>query len=67
MDNSQSSFDPREFGLSADDLDAVADRLYDAGDKRLEPMTGISARFGKIRSHIRALADAMRNDDTDTS
>ena len=60
MDNSQSNFDPREFGLNADDLDAVADRLYDPGDKRLEPMADVSARFGMIRSHIRSLADAIR-------
>ena len=58
MDNSQNDFDPRQFGLSADELNAVADRLYDPGDKRLEPMADVSARFGMTRSHIRVLADA---------
>lgn len=62
MENSQSNFDPRQFGLSADDLDAVADRLYDPGDKRLEPMADVSARFGIIRSRMRGLADAIRNE-----
>lgn len=62
MDNAQNDFDPRQFGLSADDLDAVADRLYDPGDKRLEPMADVSARFGMTRSHIRGLADAIRDD-----
>jgi hypothetical protein len=52
--------DPREFGLTADDLDAVADRLYDVGDVRLRPMTGVSERFGMVRSHLRGLADAIR-------
>jgi hypothetical protein len=62
VDNSQSDFDPREFGLSADELDAIADRLYDSGDKRLEPMVNVSARFGRTRSRIRSLADAIRDD-----
>ena len=51
--------DPREFGLTADDLRAAADRLYDATDQRLEPMTQVSARFGHIRSRLRSLADAI--------
>lgn len=51
--------DPRDFGLTAADLRAVADRLYDAGDTRLEPMRDVSARFGMIRSHLRSLADAI--------
>lgn len=51
--------DPREFGLTAADLRAAADRLYDAGDQRLEPMTQVSARFGRIRSRLRSLADAI--------
>ena len=51
--------DPRDYGLTAVDLCAVADRLYDAGDSRLEPMRDVSARFGHIRSRLRGLADAI--------
>jgi hypothetical protein len=51
--------DPRDFGLLAEDLRAVADRLYDAGDPRLDPMDHVSARFGTIRSRLRGLADAI--------
>jgi hypothetical protein len=51
--------DPRDFGLTADDLRAVADRLYDVGDSRLDPLQDVSARFGMIRSHLRNLADAI--------
>jgi hypothetical protein len=61
VDNFQGDLDPREFGLSAGELDAVADRLYDPGDKRLDPMADVSARFGKTRSRIRAIADALRD------
>lgn len=51
--------DPRDYGLTAADLYAAADRLYDTGDPRLDPMRDVSARFGHIRSRLRALADAI--------
>ena len=54
--------DPREFGLTAADLHAAADRLYPPGDPRLDLCAGSQAeavRFGVIRSRLRGLADAM--------
>ena len=54
--------DPREFGLTATDLRAAADRLYAPADTRLDPLewTGDQqARFGQIRSRLRGLADAI--------
>jgi hypothetical protein len=51
--------DPRDYGLTAADLRAVADRLYDASDPRLEPISDTSVRFGRVRSRLRALADAI--------
>ena len=53
------AYDPRDFSLTASDLRAVADRLYDCADSRLDPMDDVSARFGPIRSHLRGLADAL--------
>jgi hypothetical protein len=51
--------DPRDFGLTAEDLRAVADRLYDLDDPRLEHEDRISERYGLIRSRLRSLADAI--------
>jgi hypothetical protein len=51
--------DPRDYGLTSDDLHAAADRLYDTDDSRLDAMTGASQRFSDIRSRLRALADAI--------
>lgn len=51
--------DPRDFGLTADVIRTIADRLYDAGDPRLDPMKRVSVRFGEVRSRLRALADAI--------
>jgi hypothetical protein len=51
--------DPRDHGLTAEDLHAVADRLYDPDDSRLEAMTRVSVKFNTIRSRLRALADAI--------
>jgi len=51
--------DPRDYGLTAADLRAAADRLYDHDDPRLDPMQDVSARFGLIRSRLRGLADAI--------
>jgi len=55
--------DPQDYGLTAADLHAVADRLYDAGDVRLDPMNDVSQRFGMIRSRLRGLADAIGEDE----
>ena len=57
--------DPREFGLSAEDLHAAADRLYAPGDDRLDVLTWdheMQVRYGLIRSHLRGLADALDGD-----
>ncbi|MGH3162563.1 MAG: hypothetical protein ACRDOC_11800, partial [Streptosporangiaceae bacterium] len=54
--------DPREFGLSAADLHDAADRLYDPADTRLDPIEWTpeaQARYGRIRSRLRGLADAI--------
>jgi hypothetical protein len=54
--------DPREFGLTAADLRTAANRLYQPGDSRLAPVTythGEAVRFGRIRSRLRDLADAI--------
>jgi hypothetical protein len=65
--------DPREFGLTAADLRTAADRLYPPGDPRLDRVgaggmpieTGVAgtwgeaAEFGRIRSRLRDLADAI--------
>jgi len=54
--------DPRDFGLTADDLRAAADHLYEAADTRM-PRAGWThkkqVRFGQIRSRLRSLADAI--------
>lgn len=54
--------DPREFGLTAADLRDAADRLYAPGDDRLDRIGwthGAQARYGRIRSRLRSLADAI--------
>ena len=54
--------DPREFGLTAADLRTAADRLYPPGDSRLDRAEGTwseAERFGRIRSRLRDLADAI--------
>jgi hypothetical protein len=54
--------DPREFGLTAADLRAAADRLYEPGDDRLDRIDwthGTQVRYGQIRSRLRSLADAI--------
>jgi hypothetical protein len=58
--------DPREFGLAAADLRDAADRLYAPGDDRLDPIGwtyGTQVRYGRIRSRLRGLADAIEEDD----
>jgi hypothetical protein len=58
--------DPREFGLTAADLRAAADRLYEPGDDRLDRIGwthGTQARYGQIRSRLRSLADAIEPDE----
>jgi hypothetical protein len=54
--------DPREFGLTAADLRTAADRLYPPADPRLDRAAGTwdeAAQFGRIRSRLRDLADAI--------
>jgi hypothetical protein len=54
--------DPREFGLAAADLRAAANRLYQAGDSRLPACDGShgeAVTFGRIRTRLRSLADAI--------
>ena len=53
------SADPREFGLTAEDLRAVANLLYTPGDPRRMPWGSASERFGGIRSRLRLMADAI--------
>jgi hypothetical protein len=56
--------DPRDYGLTADDLRDAADRLYAPGDPRLTPIEWTHAaqvRYGQIRSRLRGLADAIEN------
>lgn len=60
--NDTQQVDPREFGLTATDLNDAADRLYGPDDSRLRPLDwdqGTQARYGQIRSRLRALADAL--------
>ena len=57
--------DPREFGLTAADLHAAADRLYAPGDDRLGRIGwthDTQVRYGQIRSRLRSLADAIEED-----
>ena len=59
--------DPRDFGLTAADLRAAADRLYPPADPRLGRAAGTwgeAAGFGRIRSRLRDLADAIDPEDT---
>ncbi len=54
--------DPRDYGLTADDLRAAADRLYAPDDSRLDAIEWTHAaqvRYGRIRSRLRSLADAI--------
>lgn len=54
--------DSRDYGLTAADLHAAADRLYPPDDPRLDGidwMHDAAARFGRIRSRLRGLADAI--------
>lgn len=54
--------DPREFGLTAADLRTAADQLYPPADPRLGRTAGTwgeAAQFGRIRSRLRGLADAI--------
>lgn len=51
--------DPRDYGLTAADLRAAADRLYDHDDTRLDHMHNASVTFGRTRSRLRSLADAI--------
>jgi hypothetical protein len=47
--------DPREYGLTAADLRAAAERLYDADDSHPEPMDGrVSERSGTMTLDERA-------------
>jgi hypothetical protein len=58
--------DPREFGLSAADLRDAADRLYGPADTRLDPIewtADTQAKYGRIRSRLRSLADAIDTGD----
>ena len=61
------SEDPRDFGLTADDLREAADHLYDATDTRLDHAEWTHDRqvcFGQIRSRLRSLADAIAETST---
>ena len=54
--------DPRDFGLTAADLRTAADRLYPPADSRLDRAAGTwgeAVEFGRIRSRLRSLADAI--------
>ena len=54
--------DPRDYGLTAADLRAAADRLYAPGDSRLELIAwdhDTQVRYGQVRSRLRSLADAI--------
>ena len=54
--------DPRDYGLTAADLHAAADRLYAPDDPRLDTIEWTheaQVRYGLIRSRLRALADAL--------
>ena len=54
--------DPRDFGLIADDLRIAADHLYDVTDARLNRAEWTHERqvqYGRIRSRLRGLADAI--------
>lgn len=57
--------DPREYGLTADDLRIAADRLYQPGDWRMDDTedTPAEAQYDRIRSALRALADALDGGD----
>lgn len=57
--------DPRDYGLTAADLHAAADRLYPPGDPRLYPLPATldaAVRLGEIRSRLHGLADAIEDD-----
>jgi hypothetical protein len=59
--------DPREFGLTAAELRTAADRLYPPADSRLgrvEDTWAVAVKFGRIRSRLRDLADAIDPGDT---
>lgn len=59
------ALDPRQFGLTAADLNDAADRLYEPGDSRLKPLEWgqeTQARYGRIRSRLRALAEALERE-----
>jgi hypothetical protein len=61
-DDDSRAVDPREFGLTAADLNDVADLIYAPGDSRLEPVKWDQAaqvRYGQIRSRLRDLAGAL--------
>jgi hypothetical protein len=61
--------DPRDFGLAAADLRAAADRLYPPGDSRLgrvKDTWAVAGRFGRIRSRLRDLADAIDPEELST-
>lgn len=56
--------DPREYGLTAEDLHAAADLLYPGDDPRLQQPAWTlaeAARFGRIRSRLRSMADALEH------
>jgi hypothetical protein len=56
--------DPRDYGLTADELRLAADRLYPPSDPRLDliiPDLDTRVRWGRIRSHLRGLADALES------
>lgn len=62
----QAADDPRDYGLTAADLHTAADRLYPPGDPRLDPCAGDhaeAAEFGRIRSRLCDLADAIEGPD----
>lgn len=57
--------DLADFGLTAADLRAAADRLYAPGDQRLDPIDwthDVQVRYGVIRSRMRSMADALDED-----
>jgi hypothetical protein len=62
---SDDALDPRQFGLTAADLNDAADRLYEPGDSRLKPLEWsqeTQARYGRIRSRLRTLAEALEHE-----
>jgi hypothetical protein len=62
-DDDSRAVDPREFGLTAADLNDAADLIYAPGDSRLDRVKWDQAaqvRYGQIRSRLRGLAEALK-------